>query len=94
MLSILLMILGGILIIISILGVVAIIFQPLYEDYQVVIKRKDDYAQYATPSGQAYLRSRIKRYWTGLGIMFAAGCIMFFYEIWCPGFWNAFNDRS
>ena len=42
MLAILLMVVGGLMIFVSILGCLAILFQPLYEDYQVVIKRRDD----------------------------------------------------
>ena len=89
MVSILLMVLGGLMILFSILGVLAILFQPLYEDYQVVIKRKDDYVQYNTPSGQAFLRSRIKRYWIGLAVLFLVGCALFF-----TGFYMKYGARG
>ena len=51
MISILLMIIGGILIIVSIVLMLMFIFQPVYEAFQVVIKREDDYAHYISPTG-------------------------------------------
>lgn len=78
MIPILLMIIGGLMIVISLVGVFAFIFQPFYENYQVVIKREDDYAHYVTPSGQAYLRTRTRSYFRWIAILFAVGCIMFF----------------
>ena len=78
MIPIILMIFGGLLIVISLLGLLAYVFQPVYEDFQVVIKREDDYAHYATPSGQAFLQKRVKRYISGIIIMLVAGCILFF----------------
>ena len=74
---------------VSIMGMLAYFFQPLYEDYHVVIKREDDYAHYATPSGQAYLYSRIKRYWKRIIIIFVVGCILFFW-----GFYMKFGERG
>ncbi|MCR4745177.1 MAG: hypothetical protein K5894_08095 [Lachnospiraceae bacterium] len=89
MLAILLMVVGGLMIFVSILGCLAILFQPLYEDYQVVIKRRDDYTHYLSPSGQAYLRSRIKRYWRSLGILFIAGTLIFF-----TGYYMKYGSRG
>ena len=78
MIPILMMIIGGLLIVLAILGLLAYIFQPVYEAFQVVIKRKDDYAHYISPSGQTFLQTRVKRYLMGDGLMFALGCILFF----------------
>ena len=78
MIPILMMIIGGLLIGVSIAGILAYIFQPVYEAFQVVIKREDDYAHYATPAGQAFLQTRVKKYLIGVAVMFLIGCILFF----------------
>ena len=77
MIAILLMILGACLIIISIIGFLMYLFQPLRETYQVVIKRRDDYALYATPSGRRYLREKTKVYLRWVASMFILGCALF-----------------
>lgn len=89
MIAIFLMIVGGGMIAVSIIGILAFIFQPLYEDFQVVIKRKDDYAHYATPSGRAYLSRRTGRYWKSVIFMLIIGCILFF-----TGFYMKFGERG
>ena len=78
MIPILMMIIGGLLIVLSILGLLAYVFQPVREAYQVVIKREDDYAHYISPSGQAFLQTRVKRYLIGIAVMFIVGCLLFF----------------
>lgn len=78
MIPILMMIIGGLLIVLSILGILAYIFQPVIEAYQVVIKREDDYAHYISPSGQTFLQTRVRRYLIGILVMFIVGCFLFF----------------
>ncbi len=89
MIPILLMVIGGIMIVISIIGFLLFLFQPLFEEYQVVIKRKDDYAHYTSPIGQRYLQSRINRYLKHIGVLFVLGCILFF-----TGLYMRFGSRS
>lgn len=89
MIPIFMMVIGGLLILISVLGILAYIFQPVLEAYQVVIKREDDYAHYISPSGQAFLQTRVKRYLLGVGIMFVLGCVLFF-----SGLYMGFGPRG
>ncbi len=78
MIAYILMGIGGLLIVVSILGFLALIFEPLYKNYQIVIKRKDDYAHYTAPSTMALLRKARKSYCIGIVLMFLLGTTIFF----------------
>ena len=54
MIAVLLMIIGGGMVITSIVWVIKLIFQPLKESYEVVINSEDDYTHYTSPSRLLY----------------------------------------
>ncbi|WP_029322017.1 hypothetical protein [Butyrivibrio sp. AE3004] len=78
MIPIFLMIIGAIMILVSVFMCLMYLFEPLYKNYQIVIKRKDDYAHYTSPSNFALLQKARKGYWIQTGILFIIGCILFF----------------
>ncbi len=77
MIPIIMMIVGGILILISIFGFLAYLFEPLIRTYRIVIKREDDYTHYTTPRNFAMLQTARKQYCIGLGVMLVSGIILF-----------------
>ncbi|MBO4903792.1 MAG: hypothetical protein J5367_01065 [Lachnospiraceae bacterium] len=89
MIAILFMIIGGVLVVISIIGFMMYLFQPMREMYQVVIKREDDYSHYISPRGMAYLQEKTKSYLIGLAVMFAIGSVLFL-----SGLYMKFGSRG
>ena len=73
-----LMLIGAASAIWGIRRIILYIFRPFYEDYQVVIKREDDYAHYTSPSNYAYLQSKIKRYLATAFVAIIIGLILLF----------------
>ncbi len=78
MIPIFMMIIGAIMILVSVFMCLMFLFEPLYKNYQIVIKRKDDYAHYTAPRTFALLQKARKGYWIHTGILFLVGCILFF----------------
>lgn len=89
MIAVLLMIIGGGMVITSIVWVIKLIFQPLKESYEVVINREDDYTHYTSPSRLLYLQEQKRRYIKFVIIMFTAGVVLFF-----TGLYMQFGSRG
>ena len=89
MIPVIMMIIGGILILISVFGFLAFLFEPLIKNYRIVIKREDDYTHYTSPRNFAMLQTARKEYCAGLAVMFAVGCVLFF-----SGAYLLFGERG
>lgn len=83
------MIVGGAMVLCSVIGFLKFLFQPLVETYQVVIKREDDYAHYTSPTGIAYLNEHKKKYLILLAVLFVAGSAIF-----SAGLYMRFGSRG
>ena len=60
MIAIIMMVVGAILAIVGFLGLLSLMFEPLYTMYMVIFRRKDDYVYYETKPGKALLQKNKK----------------------------------
>ena len=60
MIAIIMMVAGAILAIVGFLGLLSLMFEPLYTMYMVIFRRKDDYVYYETKPGKALLQKNKK----------------------------------
>ncbi len=89
MIPILLIIIGGILVLISVVGFFLYIFEPIIKNYRIVIKREDDYTHYTSPKNYALLQNARKNYCMGLLVMFAVGFVLLY-----TGIYLRFGERG
>ena len=76
MIPIIMMIAGGILILLSLIGLLQFLFEPFRRTYRIVIKRVDDYAHYTSPRNFAMLQKARRTYLMGILVMFVVGFIL------------------
>ncbi|MBQ4481632.1 MAG: hypothetical protein II966_00215 [Lachnospiraceae bacterium] len=76
MIPVIMMIVGGILILLSLIGLIQFVFEPFQRTYRIVIKRADDYAHYTSPRNFAMLQKARRTYLTGILVMFVTGFIL------------------
>lgn len=76
MIPIIMMITGGILILISLAGLIQYVFEPFRRTYRIVIRREEDYAHYTSPRNFAMLQKARKTYLTGILVMFVTGFVL------------------
>lgn len=89
MISIFLVILGILLAILGIIGLFAIAISPLIDDWDVVVRRKDDSLFYSTRFGKWILKQRTKKMaWEYLSFL-TIGIVLFF-----VGMYLGFSDRG
>ena len=89
MISILLMVLGGILAVVGFFGLMALMIEPVHTMYMVIFRRKDDYVYYETKPGKALLKRNKKS--------LAVSCIFFLIvgiASFCLGFFLRFGPRG
>ncbi len=89
MVAFLLMGVGGLLMLISIFGLLAFLLEPLYRSFQIAIRQRDDYTHYLSPSAQALLRNARKDLVGGLLALLLFGAGIFF-----AGFYMQFGPRG
>ena len=89
MVATILMIVGGLLILLSVVGLFLFLIEPLIKNYRIVIKREDDYAHYTSPQNYAMLQNARKNYCIGLLVMFIAGFLMLY-----AGAFFKYSDRG
>lgn len=89
MIAILLLIVGGLLCFISIAGAVIFLVEPLYKNFMIVIKRKDDYTYYTRPEAAAILKKARKDYVAGSIGIFICGALLFLL-----GYYMRYGERG
>ncbi len=89
MVAFLLMGVGGLLLLISLFGLLAFLLEPLYRSFQIAIRQRDDYTHYLTPAAQALLKNARKDLIGGLLALFCFGAVIFF-----AGYYMQFGPRG
>lgn len=89
MIAIVLVILGILLSILGIIGLLAIAISPLIDDWDVVVRRKDDSLFYSTRFGKWILKQRTKKMAWEYFAFLALGVVLIF-----SGMYLGFADRG
>lgn len=89
MIAIVLVVLGILLSIVGIIGLLAIAISPLIDDWDVVVRRKDDSLFYSTRFGKWVLKQRTQKMAWEYFSFFAFGVVLFF-----VGMYLGFADRG
>ncbi len=75
MIAWILIIIGAILILVSVIGAIILLLEPVHRNFQIVINRKDDYTHYLNPAARQMLQKAKKDYIAGLVGIFFLGLI-------------------
>lgn len=77
MIPYILMGIGGFFLAVSVVGFLLYILEPFYRNYQIVIKRKDDYSHFNNPKGMKLLQSERQKYKQRVAFFFVVGLLLF-----------------
>ena len=89
MIAVILIVTGALLVFLSIAGTVILLLEPLHRNFQIVIKRKDDYTHYLNPAARRMLKKAKKDYIAGLFGLFFCGVVILF-----TGLYMQFGPRG